>query len=150
MTVPHGFVPKFTLSHSGDWIACAVHPSVAIGLDVECMDATRDLGGIGALTFVADEHSWLLSQPSLTSAFYRLWTGREALIKLAVELGSPAGATGALVVDGSLIEAPAPAAGWFHTEVRPDVALSLVWERESGPPRVELVEAGDARELATR
>ncbi len=114
-----------------------MHPSIAIGLDVECMDATRDLIAISSLTFGADEHSWLIRQPLMTSAFYRLWTGREALIKLAAELGSPAGATGALVVDGSLIEAPAPAAGWYHTEVRPGVALSLVWERDSGPPRVD-------------
>ena len=75
-------MPRFSLSHSGDWIACAVHPDVALGVDVECMDPDRDLTGIGAAVFSSDEQAWLLRQPAIVPAFYRLWTGREALIKL--------------------------------------------------------------------
>jgi 4'-phosphopantetheinyl transferase len=140
--------PRFSLSHSGDWVACAVHPSAAIGVDVECMDATRDLAGIAALTFGVDERAWMLGQPSLTSAFYQLWTGREALTKLAGELASPAGVPiGSLVANGSLAAAPAPAFGWHHTEVRPGVALSLTWAGDVGPVRIEFPGTGTLNEL---
>ncbi len=84
------------------------------------------------------------ASPRLTSAFYRLWTGREALIKLAVELGSPAALT-PWSPTATLSEAPAPAAGWYHTEIRPGVALSLVWESDGGPVRVEFVDAAPHR-----
>jgi 4'-phosphopantetheinyl transferase len=140
--------PRFSLSHSGDWVACAVHPVAAIGLDIECMDASRDLAGIAALSFDVDEQSWLLRQPALSPAFYQLWTGREALIKLAGELDPPLSEMrGSLVADGALVAAPAPSGGWYHTEVRPAVALSIMCERATSPPCIELVDASSSREL---
>jgi 4'-phosphopantetheinyl transferase len=140
--------PRFSLSHSGDWVACAVHPVAAIGLDIECMDASRDLAGIAALSFDVDERSWLLRQPALSPAFYQLWTGREALIKLAGELDPPLSEMqGSLVADGALVAAPAPSGGWYHTEVRPAVALSLMCERAMSPVRIELVDANAPNEL---
>jgi 4'-phosphopantetheinyl transferase len=148
VVAPGASTPRFSLSHSGDWVACAVHPATAVGVDVECMDATRDLTGIGALAFGADEQSWLLRQPALSAAFYRLWTGREALTKLAGELEGPASATrGSLVAHGALAAAPAPAGGWYHAEVRPGVALSLMSQRTVGPVHIELVAASASSEL---
>ena len=134
--------PRFSLSHSEDWVACAVHPDAAIGLDIESMDASRDLAEIGALAFDAEERSWMLRQPILSAAFYQLWTGREALTKLTGELDPPVTATGgSLASNGTLVAAPSPSGGWYHTEVRPGVALSLMCEHAIGAVSIELVAA---------
>ncbi len=97
----HVSAPRLSLSHSGGWVACAVHPVAAIGLDIECKNATRDFAGIGALAFGADEQAWLLRQPERSDAFYRLWTGREALTKLGAELALPTSWLG--LADGTLV-----------------------------------------------
>jgi 4'-phosphopantetheinyl transferase len=82
-----GVVPHFSLSHSWPWIACATSHASAVGLDVEVIDASRDAVALSEYVFTADEHQWLLAQRDRTGAFYRLWTAREAKVKLASRLG---------------------------------------------------------------
>jgi 4'-phosphopantetheinyl transferase len=102
------FQPGFSLSHSGNWVACVLSSSVTLGVDIEVNDATRDVTPISHLAFHPEEHVWLLSQPDAAraSAFYQLWCAREALYKLMSNLGretvlSPLiGANGALATQG--------------------------------------------------
>ena len=80
---------NFSLSHSREWVACATSAQATLGLDIEVMDPRRDIFGISKIAFQPREHSWLKSQPKAerTSAFYSLWSAREALFKLQCNLG---------------------------------------------------------------
>ena len=77
-----------SLSHSGSWIACATsaHP---VGLDVECTNTSRDLTAMSEWFYTPDEHQWVVrhGDPSRIEAFYRLWTGKESVFKLACSVG---------------------------------------------------------------
>jgi 4'-phosphopantetheinyl transferase len=82
-------VPHFSLSHSRHWIACVTSSQAPLGVDIEVNDPSRDIIGISELVFPPHEHSWLLSQPDTErlSAFYYLWSAREARYKLLCNLG---------------------------------------------------------------
>jgi len=95
-------VPHFSLSHSRHWIACVTSSQATLGLDIEVHDPSRDIIGISEMAFPAREHAWLLSQPEAEkmSAFYFLWSAREAEYKLLCDLGRETGS--ALIVDKSV------------------------------------------------
>jgi 4'-phosphopantetheinyl transferase len=80
--------PSFSLSHSGDWVACAVSLSVNLGVDIELNDPTRSILDVSQMAFHPNEHSWLLqhSEAVRLSVFYQLWCAREALYKLMTAL----------------------------------------------------------------
>jgi 4'-phosphopantetheinyl transferase len=86
---PPSLQPRFSLSHSRDWVACVVSSNVNLGIDIEVNDPRRDVLGISQLVFHSDEHRWLLPQidSARLSAFYQLWCTREALYKLMSSLG---------------------------------------------------------------
>ena len=75
-------LPQFSLSHSGHWVACACSRSTALGLDIEMLDARRNLQGVARHSFQEHELAWLQRQPDLVAAFYYLWSRREARYKL--------------------------------------------------------------------
>jgi 4'-phosphopantetheinyl transferase len=95
--------PAFSISHSRDWVACAVGPNVTLGVDIEVNDPTRDVLGISELVFHPDEHCWLLPQidSARLSAFYHLWCTREALYKLRSSLGRQTVLSPLVGVDGA-------------------------------------------------
>jgi 4'-phosphopantetheinyl transferase len=74
----------FSLSHSGPWVACTVSSSSALGLDIEMLDASRDLAALAAQAFDADENAWFNARPESGQVrdFYALWSAKEALFKL--------------------------------------------------------------------
>lgn len=74
----------FSISHSGHWIACAVSADCALGLDIERLDAGRDITALAAQSFDAECCAWLAARPAATRMrdFYRLWSTQEARIKL--------------------------------------------------------------------
>jgi 4'-phosphopantetheinyl transferase len=76
----------FSISHSGDWIACAVGTGTRLGLDIELRDAARDLQALAAHAFGPDVEAALEALPAdaRTATFYRMWSGQEARIKLNV------------------------------------------------------------------
>lgn len=76
--------PGFSLSHSGDWIACAVSADTALGLDIEVIDPTRDIGALSLQAFDASQLAILepLSGQERLLAFYRMWSEKEARYKL--------------------------------------------------------------------
>ncbi|MET3107117.1 4'-phosphopantetheinyl transferase [Oxalobacteraceae bacterium GrIS 2.11] len=75
-------VPFFSISHSGNWVACACSSSTGLGLDIEVLDAKRNLAAIAQHAFGADDLAWLQNQPDQVGAFYRLWSIKEARFKL--------------------------------------------------------------------
>ncbi|MFS0655877.1 4'-phosphopantetheinyl transferase family protein [Bacillus sp. 179-C3.3 HS] len=71
----------FNLSHSGDWVVCAVD-AAPVGIDIEEMKPI-DLA-IAKRFFSPDEYADLLSQPAekQEAYFFQLWSMKEAFIKL--------------------------------------------------------------------
>lgn len=131
--------PGFSLSHSGRWVACAVGSSVALGLDVEIVDAGRDLAGLAETAFHPAESAWLRRRPDedRVAAFYRLWTLKEALYKLMSNLGKVQ-ETAPLVDD---FGAPATQGnGWYsHAMTHADIAVALCSTQPL--PEITLVDA---------
>ncbi|WP_422975892.1 4-phosphopantetheinyl transferase [Undibacterium sp. Ji49W] len=81
----------FSLSHSGNWVACALSASTRLGLDIELLNPDRDFPALALHAFdAADavENAWLQQQDvgNRMHDFYRLWTSREARIKLNAKL----------------------------------------------------------------
>jgi 4'-phosphopantetheinyl transferase len=76
--------PHFSLSHSRGWVACAVSADTALGLDIETLDAERDVDAIGRAAFSVAESNWLASRPAgdKVADFYTLWSSKEAIFKL--------------------------------------------------------------------
>jgi 4'-phosphopantetheinyl transferase len=102
LTIPGADAPSFSLSHSRRWIACAVSMHVPLGLDIETLDPARDCLALSESAFEPDEHAVVagLSGSGQTVAFYRLWTMKEALFKLAAITGQPGMSSTALTHEG--------------------------------------------------
>ena len=84
---PHGrpafsdpSLPEFSISHSGDWLWLAIGEA-SLGLDVEQHRPRRNLGKLMDHVLSPLELAWVSSQDDELSAFYRLWTLREAVLK---------------------------------------------------------------------
>lgn len=78
-------MPWFSISHSGPWIACATSSQTAVGLDIEMMDAGRDLIGLAEQVFGAEaEAITRLQGTARLTAFYEAWSRKEAGYKLDV------------------------------------------------------------------
>jgi 4'-phosphopantetheinyl transferase len=74
---------QFNLSVSSNRFVAAFCQNHSVGVDIELI---RQLGNIDRLIFdyfTQDESAWILSRPNheKTSAFFDLWTKKEALIK---------------------------------------------------------------------
>lgn len=80
--------PHFSISHSGDWVACLVSRNAAVGLDIEVQDPARDIDAISEAAFLPDERLWLSSssRAERLESFYDLWCQKEALHKLLCNL----------------------------------------------------------------
>ena len=126
LQLPGGIqAPYFSLSHSREWIGCAVSTDVALGLDIEAVDPRRDLTALSETAFSPEEHSWLLGRTDAerTTAFYQLWTLKEALFKLLSSRGEPT-RTAPLVNRKSGLSSHAD--GWFSTRVaHPHLSITV-------------------------
>jgi 4'-phosphopantetheinyl transferase len=76
--------PRFSLSHSGSWVACAISSDTVLGLDIEVLDNSRDLVALSEHAFGLAEQNWIKSLPEIerAGAFYQLWSQKEAIFKL--------------------------------------------------------------------
>ncbi|MCH8620662.1 4'-phosphopantetheinyl transferase superfamily protein [Undibacterium sp. TS12] len=74
----------FSLSHSGNWIGCALSSNNKLGLDIELLNPDRDFSALALHAFDAEESVWINQQDAdnRMHAFYQLWTKKEAQIKL--------------------------------------------------------------------
>jgi 4'-phosphopantetheinyl transferase len=141
INAPGGELPRFSLSHSGPWVACAVHATTEIGLDVEIVNSTRDFIAISAWLFGPEEHDWLLRQPDRAGAFYRLWTGKEALVKLSHQIGRPSALHELrFAIEGDSVGAPPPAKRWHHEQTSSGLALSLMSVAPAGLVRIQPID----------
>lgn len=91
----------FSISHSGPWVACAASSRSRLGLDIERVDAGRDVLALAEQAFGPDAVSQLraLEGSGRVRAFYRMWCLHEARIKL----GGPASADHAYEAPGLAI-----------------------------------------------
>lgn len=90
--------PYFSLSHSGDWVFCAVADS-EVGLDAQ--ERTPYKEKIAERWFTDPERAWLAADPD--GRFAALWAKKEAYCKF----------TGfGLVLPPSSFTVPCPADGW--------------------------------------
>lgn len=73
-----------SISHSGQWVSCAVSPDGPVGLDIERIDPARDVAAIAEQAFGLEEAGRLNSlDPAVrVDTFYRMWCCHEAHIKL--------------------------------------------------------------------
>lgn len=74
---------RFNLSHSGDFVVCAVARDCALGVDVETVANPVEALEIAGRFFATDEVAELrrVSGPERTARFYRYWTLKEAYLK---------------------------------------------------------------------
>ena len=96
-----GAAPGFSIAHSGPWVACAVSARAPLGLDIERLDAGRDVLALSeqALDDAGAKQVALLQDDERTAAFYGLWSEKEARYKLA-------STTAAGAAEASLIRLP--------------------------------------------
>jgi 4'-phosphopantetheinyl transferase len=75
---------EFNLSHAGDLVVIALARGHAVGVDVEWLRPLDDLEGLTKATCSAREQRYLaaLNPAARTTAFYQLWTRKEAWVKL--------------------------------------------------------------------
>lgn len=78
-----GIKLKFNISHTEDFIICAVTPCFDIGVDVEWLERQSDTLSIADRFFSPDEVSELFSLPedARHSRFFDYWTLKESYIK---------------------------------------------------------------------
>ncbi|WP_448573555.1 4'-phosphopantetheinyl transferase family protein [Trichothermofontia sp.] len=78
-----GAAIAFNLSHSGQWAAIAVTAGTPVGIDVEKSRPITNLLSLGRRVFSPTEQAafMALPGPEQLSAFFQLWTRKEALLK---------------------------------------------------------------------
>jgi 4'-phosphopantetheinyl transferase len=136
--------PQFNISHSRGVLLAALSPCQPLGVDVEVVWRVRPVLDLARRFFTAGEADALarLDEAHRQSAFLRLWTCKEAVLKaLGAGIGfgldrleftlDEHGIPGRL----NVIDATAGAAGEWHIvrlEPAPDCYGALAWR---GPPR---------------
>jgi 4'-phosphopantetheinyl transferase len=74
---------ELSVSHSGDLIAVAFHPSTPVGLDVEKVDPNLDADSVATVSLAPMEAAELAKyDPAARArAFTTYWTRKEAIVK---------------------------------------------------------------------
>lgn len=73
----------FNLSHSGDWVVCAVGRDCRLGIDIELPVRRRACRALAGEYFAVAESEGLanLADDACEEQFYRLWTLKESCLK---------------------------------------------------------------------
>lgn len=74
---------QFILSHSGDWLVLALCREGPLGVDIEMGLRRRPILPLAERFYAPGEYLWLRTLPvqEQDSAFYRLWSRKEAVLK---------------------------------------------------------------------
>ena len=74
---------QFNLSHSGEWLVIALCEEGPLGVDIEMGLRHRPILPLAKRFYAPSEYQWLSAQPreEQHSAFYRLWSRKEAVLK---------------------------------------------------------------------
>lgn len=77
------FPVTMSISHSGDYVLCAIAGSGSLGIDIEYISDSRQYMDIAEASFNKKEIQILqgLTEPMRRQTFYRIWTLKESLIK---------------------------------------------------------------------
>lgn len=125
LKLPDGCLcPSFSISHSGQWVACAASRDTPLGLDIEAIGRQRDVARLAEAAFSRDERQYVMQADGdeQLARFYRVWTTREALIKLDSALGRK----GSLADVASLCGLHASGEAWWATELaHPHLCITL-------------------------
>jgi 4'-phosphopantetheinyl transferase len=81
---PDSLLPlQFNLSHSQNWMLCAVTQSRRVGIDLEFVRPIADLAALTQRFFSAQEHEAIQALPieQHHRSFFRFWTAKEAILK---------------------------------------------------------------------
>lgn len=70
----------FSISHSGEYVTCAIGQDIKLGMDVERKDGKFDPEDAGAI-FCHAELDYIRGSDNRCDAFFRLWARKESLIK---------------------------------------------------------------------
>ncbi|UZQ54909.1 4'-phosphopantetheinyl transferase superfamily protein [Trichothermofontia sichuanensis B231] len=78
-----GMPIAFNLSHAGQWAAIAVTTGMPVGIDIEAFRPIANLVSLGRHVFSPAERAAFTAIPAADqlSAFFQLWTRKEALLK---------------------------------------------------------------------
>lgn len=71
--------PPISLTHSGDWVACAVAATGDVGIDLQFPAAHLNTDAIADSFFHDEERQWVLDGER--ERFFMLWTLKEAYLK---------------------------------------------------------------------
>ncbi|MEV6287333.1 4'-phosphopantetheinyl transferase superfamily protein [Kribbella sp. NPDC051770] len=82
---PHGKVraqgAELSISHSGDLVGVAFHPTTPVGLDVELINPGLDAVALARVSLAPAETEELLKADDQAAAFTTYWTRKEAVVK---------------------------------------------------------------------
>uniref|UniRef100_UPI0030CAB2EB 4'-phosphopantetheinyl transferase family protein n=1 Tax=Croceitalea sp. MTPC5 TaxID=3056565 RepID=UPI0030CAB2EB len=72
---------NFNISHSGDYVICAISENIKLGIDIEKI--TRIDFNHFKSQFLAQEWNGIINSKNQLRQFYKYWTQKEAVIKAA-------------------------------------------------------------------
>ena len=75
----------FSIAHAGRLSVAAISSFGAVGVDIERVDQARDIERIAERFFSASEREVLFAADDPVIEFYRIWTAKEAMMKLGGE-----------------------------------------------------------------
>lgn len=75
--------PHFSIAHAGALSVAAVSDSGELGVDIERIDRARDTERIASKFFSESEKRQLFGAEDRATEFYRIWTSKEAMMKLS-------------------------------------------------------------------
>jgi 4'-phosphopantetheinyl transferase len=70
----------FNISHSKDYVICAISENCALGIDIEKIEPQFDISDNTGI-FTPEEIEHIDNSPSQQAAFFRIWTRKESIIK---------------------------------------------------------------------
>lgn len=142
-TVPH---LHYNVAHAGNWVLIAIAP-VEIGVDIEKIDADFPFQGVLADSFSLPEQAFIRQHPAPATAFYQLWTRKEAFVKATAQ-GIEADFSQVPALDGRHQWAathPSPVADWVVSSFAPATgyAAAVAYPAAVAARQVRFYEVGD-------
>lgn len=149
---------QFNLSHSGDWLACAVTAGTPVGVDLERCRPERASVKV-ARRFFRDEEAELLensSGSSMAERFYDFWTLKEAAVKARGGALAPGLAAHGFSLDyseaqqdgGRITATATDTARYVLLDPVVGYRVALCWMGAARPPRLGLFELDHGGDVA--
>lgn len=147
----------FNLSHSGDWLACAVTAGTTIGVDLErCRPERASMKVVRR--FFREEEAALLERSSdalKPERFYDFWTLKEAAVKARGGALAPGLSAHGFTLDfprtgsGRITATAVDTARYLLLDPVPGYRLALCWMGPAGgSPRLDLFQLLEGDEVA--